>query len=116
MFEIIIAQTTAIEAIWRHIVADFSNIGSPAALAAFGQVLMIDIMLAGDNAIVVGALAAGLPAHQRRKVILIGILAALILRVRSEERRVGKECVSTCRSRWAPYLYKKKNHQTPKHD
>src|SRR3546814_14384827 len=27
---------------------------------------------------------------------------------RSEERRVGKECVSTCRSRWSPYLYKKK--------
>ncbi len=39
-------------------------------------VLMIDVMLAGDNAIVVGALAAGLPAEQRRKVILIGILAA----------------------------------------
>src|SRR3546814_19461053 len=28
--------------------------------------------------------------------------------VRSEERRVGKECVSTCRSRWSPYQYKKK--------
>src|SRR3546814_12829995 len=27
---------------------------------------------------------------------------------RSEERRVGKECVSTCRSRWSPYTYKKK--------
>src|SRR3546814_18502082 len=31
---------------------------------------------------------------------------------RSEERRVGKECVSTCRSRWAPYHYKKKNRNT----
>lgn len=67
--------------IWDAIVADFSNFGSPSALAAFGQVLMIDIMLAGDNAIVVGALAAGLPADQRRKVILIGILAALVLRI-----------------------------------
>jgi len=67
--------------IWNHIVADFSNIGSPSALAAFVQVLMIDIMLAGDNAIVVGALAAGLPADQRRKVILIGIIAALVLRI-----------------------------------
>ncbi len=67
--------------IWQHIVADFSNIGSPTALAAFGQVLMIDIMLAGDNAIVVGALAAGLPAAQRKKVILIGIGAALVLRI-----------------------------------
>jgi YjbE family integral membrane protein len=67
--------------IWDHIVNDFSNLGSPAALAAFGQVLMIDIMLAGDNAIVVGALAAGLPADQRRKVIMIGIIAALVLRI-----------------------------------
>src|SRR3546814_13703317 len=30
--------------------------------------------------------------------------------LRSEERRVGKECVSTCRSRWSPYHYKKKNY------
>src|SRR3546814_19776693 len=30
---------------------------------------------------------------------------------RSEERRVGKECVSTCRSRWSPYDYKKKKHK-----
>lgn len=68
-------------AIWDSIVHDFSNLGSPTALAAFGQVLMIDIMLAGDNAIVVGALAAGLPADQRRKVIMIGIVAALVLRI-----------------------------------
>ncbi len=67
--------------LWNHILNDFANIGSPAALAAFGQVLMIDILLAGDNAIVVGALAAGLPADQRRKVILIGIIAALVLRI-----------------------------------
>jgi YjbE family integral membrane protein len=67
--------------IWQHIVADFSNLGDPAALAAFGSVLMIDLVLAGDNAIVVGALAAGLPAEQRKKVILIGIGAALVLRI-----------------------------------
>ena len=66
---------------WDSIVKDFSNIGEPAALAAFFQVLMIDLVLAGDNAIVVGALAAGLPAAQRRKVILIGVLAALVLRI-----------------------------------
>ena len=66
---------------WAAIVNDFANITEPAALAAFGQVLMIDIMLAGDNAIVVGALAAGLPAEQRKKVILIGIIAALVLRI-----------------------------------
>jgi len=67
--------------IWGHIVADFSNITSPSALAAFAQVLMIDVLLAGDNAIVVGALAAGLPAQQRQRVILIGIIAALVLRI-----------------------------------
>lgn len=67
--------------IWNHIVEDFSNIGTPTAFAAFLQVLMIDIVLAGDNAIVVGALAAGLPDDQRKKVIAIGVLAALVLRV-----------------------------------
>jgi YjbE family integral membrane protein len=50
-------------------------------LTAFGEVLLIDLVLAGDNAIVVGALAAGLPAAQRQKVILIGIGAALVLRI-----------------------------------
>ena len=66
---------------WDAIVKDFSNITEPAAFAAFLQVLMIDLVLAGDNAIVVGALAAGLPADQRKKVILIGVLAALVLRI-----------------------------------
>jgi YjbE family integral membrane protein len=67
--------------IWQHVVADFSNLTDATALAAFGQVLLIDLVLAGDNAIVVGALAAGLPAADRRKVILIGIGAALVLRI-----------------------------------
>lgn len=59
---------------------DFAFI-TPAALTAFFEILLIDIVLAGDNAIVVGALAAGLPAAQRKKVILIGVLAALVLRI-----------------------------------
>ena len=54
---------------------------TPAALAAFLEILFIDIVLAGDNAIVVGALAAGLPAEQRKRVIMIGVIAALVLRV-----------------------------------
>jgi len=66
---------------WAAIVKDFANITEPAAMAAFLQVIMIDLVLAGDNAIVVGALAAGLPPEQRKKVILIGVLAALVLRV-----------------------------------
>src|SRR5580765_7437224 len=54
---------------------------SAGAVTAFFEILFIDIVLAGDNAIVVGALAAGLPAEQRRKVIMIGVLAALVLRI-----------------------------------
>jgi YjbE family integral membrane protein len=60
---------------------DFSTFLTPDAVTAFFEILMIDIVLAGDNAIVVGALAAGLPADQRKKVIMIGVLAALVLRV-----------------------------------
>ncbi len=67
--------------LWSHIVSDFQNIGSPSALTAFGTVVLLDIALAGDNAIIVGALAAGLPPEQRKKVIAIGILAALLLRI-----------------------------------
>jgi YjbE family integral membrane protein len=50
-------------------------------LIALGQVIMIDLVLAGDNAIVVGMAAAGLPKAQRGKVILIGIIAATVLRI-----------------------------------
>lgn len=67
--------------VWAAIQADFANLSSPSALSAFLQVLMIDLVLAGDNAIVVGALAAGLPPKDRQKVILIGIVAALVLRI-----------------------------------
>lgn len=67
--------------IWAAIQHDFANIGTPSALAAFGQVVLIDLVFAADNAIVVGALAGGLPSDQRRKVILIGIGAALVLRI-----------------------------------
>ncbi|RKK02327.1 TerC family protein [Pseudoroseomonas wenyumeiae] len=50
-------------------------------LIALGQVLLIDLVLAGDNAIVVGMAAAGLPADQRRKAIFWGIVAATIMRI-----------------------------------
>lgn len=51
------------------------------AIAAFFQVIMIDLVLAGDNAIVIGLAAAGLPQEQRTKAILIGIGAATALRI-----------------------------------
>ncbi|MFN4089556.1 MAG: TerC family protein [Alphaproteobacteria bacterium] len=54
---------------------------TPEALTALLQVIMIDLVLAGDNAIVIGLAAAGLPAHQRGKAILVGIIAATVLRI-----------------------------------
>jgi len=50
-------------------------------VAAFLQVMMIDLVLAGDNAIVIGLAAAGLPPEQRKKAIFIGIIAATLLRI-----------------------------------
>jgi len=50
-------------------------------LTALLQVILIDLVLAGDNAIVIGLAAAGLPEAQRGKAILIGIVAATVLRI-----------------------------------
>ena len=51
------------------------------AFAVLLQVIMIDLVLAGDNAIVIGLAAAGLPREQRGKAILIGIVAATLMRI-----------------------------------
>lgn len=50
-------------------------------LVALGQVLLIDLVLAGDNAVVVGMAVAGLPGAQKSRAILIGIAAATVLRI-----------------------------------
>ncbi len=57
------------------------SLTSQEALVALGQVIMIDLVLAGDNAIVIGLAAAGLPKAQRNKAILVGIIAATVLRI-----------------------------------
>jgi len=59
-------------------VLDFLDVGS---LSALLSVVIIDVALAGDNAIVVGMAAAGLPRELRRRVILLGIAVATLLRV-----------------------------------
>ena len=51
------------------------------ALTALLQVVLIDLVLAGDNAVVIGLAAAGLPAEQRRRAIVVGIIAATGLRI-----------------------------------
>ncbi|MGF9562890.1 TerC family protein [Neorhizobium sp. JUb45] len=57
------------------------EIFTAAGFAALLQVIAIDLVLAGDNAIVIGLAAAGLPAEQRKKAILVGIIAATVLRI-----------------------------------
>ncbi len=53
----------------------------PGFLSSFLQVIMIDLVLAGDNAVVIGLAAAGLPPELRRKAIVIGIAAATLMRI-----------------------------------
>jgi YjbE family integral membrane protein len=57
------------------------EIFTAAGFAALLQVIAIDLVLAGDNAIVIGLAAAGLPAEQRKKAIVIGVVAATVLRI-----------------------------------
>lgn len=54
---------------------------SPSSFGAFLQVILIDLVLAGDNAVVIGLAAAGLPPGLRGKAIMIGIGAATVLRI-----------------------------------
>ena len=53
----------------------------PATLAAVGSIIIIDIVLSGDNAIVIGMAVSGLPEKLRKRAIIIGIAAATILRI-----------------------------------
>ena len=57
------------------------EIFTPEGFSALLQVIGIDLVLAGDNAIVIGLAAAGLPKDQRNKAILVGIIAATVMRI-----------------------------------
>ena len=57
------------------------EIFTPEGFTALLAVIGIDLVLAGDNAIVIGLAAAGLPKAQRNKAILVGIIAATVLRI-----------------------------------
>jgi YjbE family integral membrane protein len=54
---------------------------SPGALAALLQVILIDLTLAGDNAVVIGLAAAGLPPEHRNRAVVVGIVAATLMRI-----------------------------------
>ncbi|RAK58310.1 TerC family protein [Phenylobacterium hankyongense] len=55
------------------------NLAGAGAVAAFAQVVMIDLALAGDNAVAVGLAASGLPPHQRRRAIVLGLAGAVVM-------------------------------------
>src|SRR3546814_12453572 len=80
--------------------AELSRALTPVAVA--GLVLMAasgSILFAAD-----GAALARSAIFERKLILIAAALAnAAAFRWSSEERRVGKECVSTCRSRWSPY-------------
>lgn len=57
------------------------EIFTAAGFSALLQVIAIDLVLAGDNAIVIGLAAAGLPREQRNRAILVGIIAATVMRI-----------------------------------
>jgi YjbE family integral membrane protein len=59
-------------------VLNFADVFTAAGLATLGQVIMIDLMLAGDNVMVLGTLAAGLPAKQRKQVLGFGVVIAMV--------------------------------------
>src|SRR6187397_856076 len=57
---------------------DFSVILTGAGLAKLGQIIVGDLTMAGDNVVIMGALASGLPERDRRKVLLFGVGMALV--------------------------------------
>jgi YjbE family integral membrane protein len=58
-------------------VFDFADIFTAAGLVTLGQVVLIDLTMAGDNVVIMGTLTSGLPAKQRQKVIMLGVGMAL---------------------------------------
>jgi YjbE family integral membrane protein len=57
---------------------DFADIFTAAGLLTLGQVILIDLTMAGDNVVIMGTLTSGLPAKERRRVIMLGVAMALV--------------------------------------
>jgi len=57
---------------------NFAEILTPAGLAVLAQVILIDLTMAGDNVVIMGTLTSGLPARERRKVIMLGVAIAVV--------------------------------------
>ena len=59
----------------------FAELFTPEQIAILGQIILIDLVLAGDNAIIIGMVASKFPTEQRKKIIFWGIGGAVILRI-----------------------------------
>ena len=59
----------------------FAELFTPEQLTILGQIILIDLVLAGDNAIIIGMVASKFPLEQRKKIIFFGIGGAVILRI-----------------------------------
>ena len=59
----------------------FTELFTPEQLTILGQIILIDLVLAGDNAIIIGMVASKFPTHQRKKIIFWGIGGAIVLRI-----------------------------------
>src|SRR5438045_2281877 len=57
---------------------DFGAIFTAAGLAKLGQIIIGDLTMAGDNVVIMGSLASGLPARDRKKVLMFGVGMALV--------------------------------------
>lgn len=57
---------------------DFADIFTAAGLVTLGQVILIDLTMAGDNVVIIGTLTSGLPARERKRVIMLGVGMALV--------------------------------------
>ena len=60
---------------------EFSDIFTAAGLVTLGQVILIDLTMAGDNVVIIGTITSGLPATERRRVIMLGVGMALVFLV-----------------------------------
>ena len=59
----------------------FTDLITPEQIAILTQIILIDLVLAGDNAIIIGMVASKFPAEQRKKIIFWGISGAVVLRI-----------------------------------
>lgn len=57
---------------------DFSTVFTAGGLAMLGQIILADLTMAGDNVLIMGTIASGLPAKDRRRVLLFGVAIALV--------------------------------------